>query len=539
MKVKTLLLAIAMLCLLALPVTALAADTVGGAINPGVKVALDAAGPDAAVPVLVYAPGNLDAVQAAVPQMVETTRLPVVDAVAAYLTADEIAYLAAQDFVTGIVPDNPVYGFDYRSTMDITNLTIGLGDATPPADGGPNGSGVTVAILDSGVGTNTDLGASRIVGWKDFVKGKTKPYDDAGHGTFVAGLIAGDGSASLPTENGGHATMQYRGVAPGADIVGVKVLDEFGQGRSSSVIAGIAWAIAHRGEYGIRVLNISLGTNPTGPVAQDPIAQAVEAAWKAGIVVVCAAGNEGEFGPGSVLSPGNDPYVITVGGTDTQQTAVVDDDAMLPYSSVGPTLFDEIAKPDVVAPGRRLISLREKASYVDREFPENLIPVDAYIPDAPKSVKPDYLLLSGTSTSAPVVAGAVALMLEADPSLTPDDVKLRLMSTADPLAGADSLHQGAGLIDVNEALGSTARSKGYALSTDLGDGTTILTKDTYVAWDKFAWTKFAWTKFAWTKFAWTKFAWTKFAWTKFAWTKFAWTKFAWTKFAWTVLIDAK
>jgi serine protease AprX len=539
MKAKTLFLAVALLCLLALPATALGADTIDGTVSPGVAVALDAAGPGAAVPVIVYAPGNLDDVQAALPEPVDSTALPVVGAVSAYLTADEIDSLAAQSFVTSIIPDNPVYGLDYRSSMDITNLTIGLGDAAPPADGGPAGSGVTVAVLDSGVGTNTDLASSRIVGWKDFVNGKKRPYDDAGHGTFVAGLVAGDGSASLPLENGGTATMQYRGVAPAADVVGIKVLDEFGQGRSSAVIAGIAWAIAHKDEYGIRVMNISLGSNPSGPVAKDPIAQAAEAAWRAGIVVVCAAGNEGDFGPGSVLSPGNDPYVITVGGTDTQQTAAVSDDAMLPYSSVGPTLFDEIAKPDLVAPGRRLISLREKSSYIDRQYPENRIPVDSYIPNASRSVKPDYLMLSGTSTSAPVVAGAVALLLGEDPSLTPDDVKLRLTSTADPLAGADSLHQGAGLVDVDGALGSGARSNGYALSADLGDGTTILTKDTYVQWDKFAWTKFAWTKFAWTKFAWTKFAWTKFAWTKFAWTKFAWTKFAWTKFAWTALIDAK
>ena len=503
MKAKIFFLAVAVLCLLALPATVLATGAVDDTVNPGVQVALDAAGQNAAVPVLVYTSGALDRVQDALPAVVETTELPLVDAVAAYLTADEIALLAEQDFVIEIVPDNPVYGFDYQSSMDITNLTIGLGDATPPAAGGPDGSGVSVAILDSGVGTNTDLASSRIVGWKDFVKGKMKPYDDAGHGTFVAGLVAGDGSASLPIENGGKATMQYRGVAPDANLVGIKVLDEFGQGRTSAVIAGIAWAIAHKDEYGIRVLNISLGTNPTGPVSEDPIAQAVEAAWKAGIVVVCAAGNEGEFGPGSVLSPGNDPYVITVGGTETQQTALVNDDAMLPYSSVGPTLFDEIAKPDIVAPGRRLISLREKSSYIDRSFPESLIPVATYIPDASNSVKPNYLMLSGTSTSAPVVSGAVALMLEADPSLKPDDVKLRLMSTADPLAGIDSQHQGAGLIDVHEALGSTARSNGYALSTDLGNGTTVLSEDTYVAWDKFAWTKFAWTKFAWTKFAWT------------------------------------
>ena len=186
------------------------------------------------------------------PQGVQVEALPIVDALAVYLTPDEIEALAGEDLVRWIVADNPVYGVDYRSSMDITNLTIGLGDVTPPRDGGPTGAGVTVAIIDSGVATQTDLADSRIVGWKDFVKGKKKPYHDAGHDAFVAGLIAGDGSASLPLEDGGVATMQYRGVAPAADIVAIKVLDEFGQGRASTVIAAIAWAIAHKDEYGIR-----------------------------------------------------------------------------------------------------------------------------------------------------------------------------------------------------------------------------------------------------------------------------------------------
>ena len=199
--------------------------------------------------------------------------------------------------------------------MDVTNLTIGLGDADRRR---------RTADRQRRRRDRRDprqrhrrqprpRRRDRIVGWADLVKGKKHPYDDAGHGTFVAGLIAGDGTASLPREEGGLATTQFRGVAPAADVVAIKVLDRFGQGRASTVIAGIAWAIDHKDELDIRVLNISIGGNPAGPTAEDPLAQAVEAAWDAGIVVVCAAGNEGEFGLGGVLSPGNDPAVITVG----------------------------------------------------------------------------------------------------------------------------------------------------------------------------------------------------------------------------------
>ena len=517
---STLLIAVLLLCLALAPAAWAAPQS--DKVSPGVGLALDAAGPGEAVPVFVLAPGHLGAVAERLPPEAGPMRLPVVGALAAYLTAGEIAAVAQLPFVQAVLPDNPVYGIGAAS-MDVTNLTIGLGDVQSPAEGGPSGADVTVAILDSGVGVNQDLPGDRIVGWTDLVKGKQHPYDDAGHGTFVAGLIAGDGGASLPLDEGGWATTQFRGIAPAADVVAVKVLDRFGQGRSSTVIAGIAWAIAHRDEYGIDVLNISIGGNPAGPTAEDPMAQAVEAAWDAGIVVVCAAGNEGEFGMGGVLSPGNDPAVITVGALDTRQTAVTSDDMVCDYSSRGPTLFDEVAKPDLVAPGNRIVSLRERASFIDRTFPENLIPIETYAPSAPHNVQSNYVKLSGTSTAAPVVAGACALLLQKDPTLTPDDVKLRLLSSADPLAGADRFAQGAGVLDVDGALDETLKADAPALSVDMGDGTTILTAATYVEWEKFAWTKFAWTKFAWTKFAWTKFAWTKFAWTKFAWTKFAWT----------------
>ncbi len=182
---------------------------------------------------------------------------------------------------------------------------------------------------------------------------------------------------------------------------------------------------------------------------------AVEAAWKAGIVVVAAAGNEGAFGPGGILSPGNDPYVITVGALDTQQTATTSDDTVCSYSSIGPTLYDEIAKPDVVAPGNRDISLRVAGSYLDLTAPQNRIAVSSYIPNAPSWAPPVYFMLSGTSTSAPVVSGLAALMISADPSLTPDDVKARLMATADKIAGANPAQEGAGEVDAAAALAST------------------------------------------------------------------------------------
>jgi serine protease AprX len=536
MRAKYLILVVALLCLPALPATALAAGngSDAGKVDTSVTTVLDATGGNEAVPVIVYTdPGAQDVVGDAVPSGVETTDLGDFDAVAAYLTQDEIDALAACDAVDLIVADNPVFGFDYASSLDVTNLTIGLDKVASPAAGGPTGAGVGVAVLDSGVTTTSDLGSSRIVGWKDFVNKQKAPYDDAGHGTFVAGLIAGDGTASLPLDQGGYAQVQFRGVAPQADIIGVKILDSTGQGRASSVMAGILWTIAHKDQYNIRVLNLSVGSNPVAPTEFDPIAQAVEFAWKHGITVVCAAGNEGEFGPGGILSPGDSPYVITVGASDTRQTPTTRDDAVTYYSSVGPTLWDEFAKPDLVAPGNRLISLRVKDSYIDASFPQNLIPVASYAPKAPADIEPSYLMLSGTSTSAPVGAGVAALLIGQDPSLTPDDVKVRMMSTADPLRGATRFQQGAGQIDAAGALASHARSKGYALSEDVGDGTTILTKDDYAAWDQLAWTKYGWTKFRWTKFRWTKFRWTGVEWTKFRWTKFRWTDMAWTKFRWT------
>jgi len=503
---------------------------------------------DGEIPVIIFGQNDTDAIEAALPADAGAVELPLIDAVAAELTQQEIEALADSAVASEIEEiqlDDDVVGVGWTDYLSFTNSAIGLGGVLPPWDGGPTGEGVNVAVLDTGVSAHQDLtGADgiRVVKYKDFTRGgngkKRRATDDAGHGTFVAGLIAGNGSASLPEDQGGDSLRHYRGVAPEAGIVSLKVLDGEGQGRESDVIRAIAWAIRNSDRYDIRVMNMSLGADVTAPAEFDPMAMAVKAAWNRGIVVVTAAGNEGEFGPGGILSPGNEPHVITVGAGDTKQTAATDDDEICYYSSVGPTLFDEFAKPDVVAPGNRNISLRVPGSFVDSTWPENRIAVSEYIPGASPNATPQYFKLSGTSTAAPVVSGVVALMLDADPGLTPDDVKLRLMDTADPLPETDVHQQGAGVVDVPAALASSLVATAPTLSADLGNGTTILPLSRYDDWQAYKWLKFKWTKFKWTKFKWTKFKWTGTDWQKFKWTKFKWTgtdwqKFKWTKFKWT------
>src|SRR5208283_5036275 len=419
-------------------------------------------------------------------------RLGIVKGMALEMPVSALPGLEADPEVVSVSVDHPVKAMD-----DYTNAAMNV-----PAvwNGGYNGAGIGVAVIDSGINdTHPDLwdsteSYSRVAYHQDFtgttiynttvtgVSNTLAPsmplhqvpvYDLYGHGTHVAGIIGGNGYLS---------SGLYTGVAPSVTLIDLRVLDGTGSGSDSEVISAIQQAIALKSKYNIRVINLSLGRGVFVPYAQDPLCQAVESAWKSGLVVVVAAGNYGRIsvggsdGYGTVAAPGNDPYVITVGAVKSMDTFPRTDDRIASYSSKGPTTYDHVVKPDVVAPGNMVVSLDDAGSTLATLFPANQV--------AGNHTNHDYFILSGTSMATPAATGAVVLQLQQHPSLTPDQVKARLMKTAyktfptssvatDPTTGQtytsyyDLFAVGAGYVDVNAALGNsdlTSTKLGAALS---------------------------------------------------------------------------
>ena len=393
--------------------------------------------------------------------------------------------------------------------------------------------GVTVAVLDSGVAPDVDLtdNQNRIVAQVNFA-GPTNPQqpDPGGHGTHIAGTIAGDGTRS----NG-----QYVGMDPRANIVSVRVLDQKGNGRTSSVVRGLSWVLGHKREFNIKVVNMSFGAPPVGVYRTDPMAAAVEVVWKNGITVVAAAGNQGPTN-GKVESPGIDPYVITVGSTDDAGTVTLTDDVLGWFSSWG-TPTASTPKPDLVAPGRKIVSIDVPGSTLDTMLPDHVV-------IARNGSK--YFRLTGTSMSTGIVTGAVALLLERSPNLTPDQVKQIIVSTtqrfgqnASPSpAGA----AGSGLLNCYTAYNSPTlgpANRGLRLGDGgarllyplLYGGPPLSWKDPNyqgIEWTAFTWATLPWTTTAWDNIAWDNIAWDNIAWDNIAWDNIAWDNIAWDNIAW-------
>jgi len=329
-----------------------------------------------------------------------------------------LQHLCCCDGVTRIWADTEV-----RAMLDAAVPSAGAVQAVSRY----SGQGVTIAVVDTGIYPHPDL-SSRIIAFHDAVGKRTSAYDDNGHGTHVAGCAAGDGTRSRG---------QYRGPAAGALLVGVKVLNKTGSGTMSHLLDGIDWVIQNRERYHIRIMSMSLGGTARGRCSEDPLCQAVGRAWDAGIVCVVAAGNEGPGG-GTVATPGISPKIITVGAMDDHSSPDRRDDTLASFSSRGPTPEGE-HKPDVLAPGVNITALRSPRSYVDKSNPDS-------------RVGEWYATLSGTSMATPLVSGLVALLLEAEPGLTPNAVKARLRLTADNwILGPDE--QGAGYINADRMLG--------------------------------------------------------------------------------------
>ena len=367
-------------------------------------------------------------------------KLPIIEGQVAVVDNKTLLKLADSPVVEHISLDRPVMGAN-----ELTGATVGATAARRSY--GYDGSGVGVVIIDSGVSAiHDDLadanGAQRVVRFVDFVNDQPQVYDDYGHGTHVAGIIAGNGA-----DSGGARA----GIAPAARLVVLKVLDATGKGTISDVIAALDYAVAHRDELNIGVINLSVATGVYESYERDPLTLAAKRAVNAGIVVVSAAGNNGTNAQGitsyaGVTAPGNAPWVLTVGASSHMGNANRSDDTIAAFSARGPAAVDFGAKPDIVAPGVGTESLSNPGSTLYQAGGPYLLQGTVQKPYLP------YLSLSGTSMAAPVVSGTVALMLQANPSLTPNAVKAILQYTAELKPNYDRLTQGAGFLNTAGAV---------------------------------------------------------------------------------------
>ena len=376
--------------------------------------------------------------------------LPIIDAYVADMPNAALFGLSQNPHIAHIALDRVIVG-----TLERTGATIGA--TAVREEFGYDGSGVGIAVIDSGITSwHDDLtgGGSlqRVDRFVDFVNGRDTAYDDYGHGTHVAGIIAGNGMDS----SGGRS-----GIAPNARLMVLKVLDATGTGRVSDVIAAMHYVLVNKAARNIRVVNLSVATGVYESYDDDPLTRATQRLVRAGVVVVAASGNyghdpQGRIIYGGVTAPGNAPWVLTVGASSHMGTVDRSDDRIAGFSSRGPTAIDLAAKPDLLAPGVGIESLSDPGSAFystqSQYLLEGTVPT-TYLP---------YLSQSGTSMAAPVVSGTVALMLQANPSLTPNEVKAILQYTAQVYPRYDPLTEGAGFLN---AKGAVDLARGLAAGT--------------------------------------------------------------------------
>jgi serine protease AprX len=393
--------------------------------------------------------------------------LDIINGVLLELPNNLLKKLASKGEVFRVHLDRPIESHIYR-----TSVTVGA--RTVQESLGYTGKGIGIAVIDSGITTwHDDLtnktltifpyGNQRVRKFVDFVNGRALPYDDNGHGSHVAGIIAGNGYDSM-AGNGSTATGTKIGIAPDANIIALKVLNAQGTGTISNIIAALNWVALNATTYNIKVVNMSIGAGVHESYWTDPLTLATKKVTDKGITVVAAAGNlgknaQGQLQYGAITAPANAPWVLTVGASSTNGTLTRSDDTMAAYSSSGPTFIDFEAKPDLVAPGSGTVSLAVPGSTFYAQKAQFLLDGKLNLGSKP------YLTLSGTSMSAPVVAGTVALMLQANPNLTPNLVKALLQYTAQVYPGYSPLRQGAGFLN---SLGAVRLAK-YYYAPKVGD----------------------------------------------------------------------
>jgi serine protease AprX len=354
------------------------------------------------------------------------------------------------------------------------------------------GQGVTVAVVDSGISSHADFqspnGVSRVIASTNQTS-EANANDGYGHGTHVAGIIGGNGILS----NG-----MYSGVAPAVNLINVKVSNQQGMATASDLIDGLQWINANRATYNIRVVNISLNSTVAESYHTSPLDAAVEILWFNGIVVVVSAGNNGTGSePVTLFPPANDPFVITVGAAEDKGTAALSDDTIASFSAYGST-EDGFAKPDLVAPGRHVVSVLAGTG------------TQAYLNHPAHRVNNNYFRMSGTSMSAPVVSGAVALLLLDEWNLNPDQVKYRLMTTANQnWASYNAAKAGAGYLDIYMAVFGTTTG---TANTGIRPSQLLSTGSEPINWGSVGWNSVGWNSVGWNSVGWNSVGWNSNLW---------------------------
>ena len=447
----------------------------------------------------------IDGVEAVIPAAVE----PLLAALPGIVVTPDVS-VSVQDTPVSTGPHTPSDAFLQQT------------GAARLAGNGDTGKGVTVAVLDTGIDNLPDF-SGRLIGGVD-LSGENNPFQDSyGHGTFVAGLIAGNGASS-----GG----QYSGEAPGANLVSVKVAGASGKTDLAALILGLQWAVDHQGSYGIKILNMSLGFQAAMSTVINPLDQAVQAVWNSGIAVVVSAGNAGPFN-GTILSPGDDPLVITVGALDDMASSSVSGDEMTDFSSAGPTSPDGWAKPDLVTSGRSVVSLAAPGSTIYDSYPSARVGSANFVG-------------SGTSFSSAITSGAAALVLAGNPGLNPNQLKARLLGTTGRGPVGNPFVDGHGALNAYAAATAgpmnLSQSAGSLLAILLGATVPLSPTGPADTWNASLWSGISfpqgpsddstWSGWAWNGADWNGWVWDGRAWNAGDWAGAAWNGRAWNGRAW-------
>ena len=440
----------------------------------------------------------------------------------AMLTGAQIRFLAKTSFVSAIVPNEPVRMSSVQlPQMNTQKWAWTVGAAVDWTTQASTLTMPTIAVVDSGIDTTRADFGSRVLDQVNLASlTPNSPGDGYGHGTFVAGIAAGGADG-------------FAGVAPSANLVSLDVMNDDGEATVADIVAACDWILAHKQADNIRVANFSLhATEPTS-LFFDPLDQAVEKLWLNGVVVVTASGNYADSGAesGVPYAPGNDPFVITVGAADVQNTVQTADDTAAPWSAWGYTP-DGFMKPEISAPGRYVIGPVSAGAGLTVERPDRVITDPS-----------GYMQLSGTSFASPMVAGAAAMLLAQHPDWTPDQVKGALMVSASATPAATPGSLGVGELDVALARRVTDPPNPNAgldqFLTTGSDGTVSFDSAAWQTaalndpnWGSAAWSDPAWGSAAWGSAAWGSAAWGSAAWTDAAWGSAAWGSAAWGSAAW-------